>query len=55
MNWLNCNCVVMHSNLVEHEFNFLFAKILFGMNMKGRNPSRLESSCKGLETFLNGH
>jgi len=41
---LNCYYVVMCSNLVEHEFNFLFAKILFSMNVKGRNLSRLENT-----------
>jgi len=48
----NYNYVIMCSNLVEHEFNFLFAKILFGLNVKGRNPSLLGSSWKRLENLL---
>jgi len=48
---LNCYYVVMCSNLVEHEYNFFFAKIIFSMNVKGRNPTSLKS-WKGLENLL---
>jgi len=33
VHWL-CNWVVVGSNLTKNEFNFLFAKISFGMEMK---------------------
>jgi len=37
MNWLNwCALVLVCSNLAKQELSFLFAKILFGMNVKGQ-------------------
>jgi len=45
MHWLG-NYMVMCSIIVEHEFNFIF-----GMNVKGRNPSRLESWKGDLEAY----
>jgi len=47
MNWLDGLhwfdiCMVVGSNLGRIKVNFIFAKILFGMEWKGhRNPSKL--------------
>jgi len=44
--------MVVGSNLVKNEINFLFAKISFGMEMKRqRNPSCQERQPNGWKTF----
>ena len=45
--------MVVYSNLGRHELSFLFAKILFGMKVKGQtNPTCQRVARKAEKTFM---
>jgi len=50
------NCMVVGSNLSRSKLNFLYFKVLFGMNVEEhRNPSSYQrGNQKGWETTHNG-
>jgi len=50
--WLDI-CMVVCLNLGRHELSFPFAKIPFGMKVKGQtNPSRQRVARKAEKTFM---